>query len=828
MHFLAEPLELLPRFYSGSGPSTLSPDGSILYSCSLSMDNVPKLHATSIKKSIASFQSLVIESSTCGGDVESQDVPIAMIAGDGLLFVSFRVSNMLNVYEVSHEDQISARLHQSIIPHSDNNPVIGMCLFRPDILLTSSTDKTIRVWNIDSGTITLINSIRSNSVTIGMCCYSSDDILVTTSAEGAIRLWNVSTCKPMTNALISNEMTGEAIAGSACFGSKFFLVAYRSGVLIIWNLKSKSIIKRLGLPSGSTNDEITTVASFSYESPEVWIGTPSLGIFRLTSTFQLISSKEFSMGCNKLLVVEGTCGGEALCQMTDDIDLSSRQNSKGSRIVVLGQPTLPTLSIFDWEHKKATPTLTMTTLGDCGEITDLSSMGNCLIFASDSGALFAIGRGKGWPILASKVEDSPMLSLSEGMNGHILSGSKNGTISLWHVYDRNRHPYTEDCEINLEDSVNVGKNVAISGIVLTANDRVFCIGSDGMLRQWTIQSMRLISDSAIMGHSGSTMTSIAACQHMGYTFLITGSQDKTAKIWDASGISPLPKHALTGHTRGIWSVAINAIGHRDPVAFTASADMTIRVWNVNTGTALSVLGGPGVDGSHVGSILRVAFFPPSSEHEEGAYFASCGTDGLVKVWNWRSKTCESTIETKEFCTQKLWSLLVDPRDGRSILAGPGLLFSEISAEVEAKEHATRAQQMEAEQALRNAIALGAMDDAIRLALKNGQPLRFLTLLRQHPNVVDSIIETLPLEQQKLLLEWTSEWVTSRPSDAALCQHLLAQMLKHFPPTLLFEESKRFVSMLPYCQRLWERFDDGLVSLGALDALLASMTTIGLQ
>lgn len=609
---------------------------------------------------------------------------------------------------------------------------------------------------------------------------------------------------------------------------KFFVVAYRSGILVIWDLMSKSIVRKLGLPSSLVQNEITTVASTSHQSREAWIGTSSLGIFRLTSDLQLVSSQELSIRCNKLLFIKKKMEAEVNCSNVETQNgICSDAQLKRLRAVALGLPTLPLISVFDLEDYEKTPILAMTTIGDPGEVTDLASVGNCFIFASDSGALVGIREGKGWPILSSKIEDSPILSLSQGINGRIVSGSKNGTISLWRVHDKSQQPIGGTLQISLQDSVNVGKNVAISGVALTPNDNIFSIGSDGMIRQWSIESTKITSDSAILGHAGATITSIAACKHMGSNLLITGSQDKEAKVWDASGVCPVLKHTLTGHTRSIWSVAIGANTLRAAVAFTASADMTIRVWNADTGAALSVLGGPSVDGSHTGSILRVAIFPPFGDQDESTHIASCGADGLAKVWNWRSRACESTIETKEFCSQKLWSLLIHPQDGRSILAGPGLIFSEISAEVGAREHTARTIQMEAEQALRNAISLGAIDDAVRLALENSQPLRLLALLRQCPNAIDPLIKTLPLERQKKLLGWTSEWITARPSDAALCQHLLALMLNQFPPALLLEEEKKISSMLPYCKRLWERFDDGLISLGALDALLCSMTA-GLQ
>ncbi|MGQ0777575.1 MAG: NACHT domain-containing protein [Pseudonocardiales bacterium] len=62
------------------------------------------------------------------------------------------------------------------------------------------------------------------------------------------------------------------------------------------------------------------------------------------------------------------------------------------------------------------------------------------------------------------------------------------------------------------------------------------------------------------------------------TRLLTGSDDRTARVWDATTAEPL--HQLTGHTSGVWAVAWSPDGTR---LLTGSDDNTARIWDASSG-----------------------------------------------------------------------------------------------------------------------------------------------------------------------------------------------------------------------------------------------------
>src|SRR6266516_735107 len=68
--------------------------------------------------------------------------------------------------------------------------------------------------------------------------------------------------------------------------------------------------------------------------------------------------------------------------------------------------------------------------------------------------------------------------------------------------------------------------------------------------------------------------------------VVTASDDKTARIWDARSGKSLA--VLRGHTDAVVSAAFSPDGKR---VVTASEDYTARVWDARSGTSLAVLRG---------------------------------------------------------------------------------------------------------------------------------------------------------------------------------------------------------------------------------------------
>ena len=98
--------------------------------------------------------------------------------------------------------------------------------------------------------------------------------------------------------------------------------------------------------------------------------------------------------------------------------------------------------------------------------------------------------------------------------------------------------------------------------------------------------------------------------------LVTGSHDKTAKVWDAQTGKEI--FTCKGHTSAVLSVSISPDGRR---IATGSEDKTARLWDAQTGKALLTLNG------HAGVVKSVTFSPDSKRLVTGSW------DHTAKVWN---------------------------------------------------------------------------------------------------------------------------------------------------------------------------------------------------
>ena len=101
--------------------------------------------------------------------------------------------------------------------------------------------------------------------------------------------------------------------------------------------------------------------------------------------------------------------------------------------------------------------------------------------------------------------------------------------------------------------------------------------------------------------------------------IVTGSGDKTARVWDAQTETELLQ--LKGHTDGVWAAAVTPDGAR---VVTGSRDKTARVWDARTGDELLQLNG------HTNWVLAVAVTP------DGARIVTGSADNTARVWDART------------------------------------------------------------------------------------------------------------------------------------------------------------------------------------------------
>jgi WD40 repeat protein len=98
--------------------------------------------------------------------------------------------------------------------------------------------------------------------------------------------------------------------------------------------------------------------------------------------------------------------------------------------------------------------------------------------------------------------------------------------------------------------------------------------------------------------------------------IVTASEDKTARIWDAASSKEVA--VLRGHEESVVSAAFSPDGSR---MATASWDNTARIWDAATGKEIAVLRG------HKESVNSAAFSP------DGSRIVTASRDNTARIWD---------------------------------------------------------------------------------------------------------------------------------------------------------------------------------------------------
>ncbi|KAJ1947287.1 WD repeat protein Lub1, partial [Linderina pennispora] len=198
---------------------------------------------------------------------------------------------------------------------------------------------------------------------------------------------------------------------------------------------------------------------------------------------------------------------------------------------------------------------------------------------------------------------SDVRALAAQGNDALISASRDKTGRLW------KRTTTRDFA---EDSVFIGHTGYVNSVaVLSATTEypsglIATGGADKDINLWDPTDLAQ-PVSKLTGHTDN-VCALAASKD-GKT-LVSGSWDKTAKVWE-NGVL---KHTLQGHAHAVWSVLVLDDGS----VLTGSADKTIRRWV--DGVSKHVYTG------HTDCVRALAVLP-------GVGFVSSGNDSAIRTWS---------------------------------------------------------------------------------------------------------------------------------------------------------------------------------------------------
>jgi U3 small nucleolar RNA-associated protein 13 len=288
--------------------------------------------------------------------------------------------------------------------------------------------------------------------------------------------------------------------------------------------------------------------------------------------------------------------------------------------------------------------------------------------------------------------------------------------------------------------------------------------------------------------------------HEGRLFA-SASQDRSVKIWDVE--EGETQGILKGHKRGVWSVKFAPketpiiVGDSGPAAgkglvLTGSGDKTVKIWSLSDYSCIRTFEG------HTHSILKVAWLniPVSDRGKKYVQVASAGGDGIVKVWDVNTGESACSLDNHE---DRVWALAVHPVTNM-IVSGSGdstvTFWKDTTTATQEASTAAATQFVEQEQELQNYIYSKSYRQAITLALQLNHPGRLLSLFTSvvttSPpeagslsglNAVDEVLCSLSDSQIFTLLLRIRDWNTNNKT-APVAQRILWVLVRSYPATRL--------------------------------------------
>ncbi|GES62542.1 small nucleolar ribonucleo protein complex subunit [Aspergillus terreus] len=334
------------------------------------------------------------------------------------------------------------------------------------------------------------------------------------------------------------------------------------------------------------------------------------------------------------------------------------------------------------------------------------------------------------------------------------------------------------------------------------------------------------------------------------TLFASASQDRTVKIWSIEEGSVIG--VLRGHKRGVWSARFapkgtpvissnNQSSTNRGLIVTGSGDKTIKIWNLSDYSCLLTFEG------HTNSVLKVLWLPPSelstkgeagNDDEEEAepsarknavqarpLVASAAADGLVKVWSPYTGELETTLDNH---TDRVWALASPTPSGSrddvvsasthktsspyAIASGSAdatvTFWTDTTSATYTANMNANAARIEQDQQLENYIRAGAYREAITLALQLNHPGRLLSLftaaidaaddpyateaqkaeransLTGDPSI-DEVLQTLDPENLRNLLLRLRDWNTNARTSR-VSQRILFALFRSYPASTFID------------------------------------------
>jgi WD40 repeat protein len=455
-------------------------------------------------------------------------------------------------------------------------------------IVTGSTDKTAKVWDVQTGQELM--TLRGHSNLVNAVAFSPDDRrLITASFDNTARIWDSATGMELRILkgqdkhglyCVAWSPDGKQIATGECID--YLLAPHALCHCAIWDAQTGKKLRTIkeqaqGFHALSFSPDGKRLAVINEDSmpPQIWDAQTG----------------------RKLLTIKGKPNTSLAVAFSPD----------GKRLIVGSYDN--TAAIYDAQSGQRLLTLT----GHTGRVWSVafSPDGKRVATCSMDKTAKIWDAHSGKELINLKGHTSDLLAVAFSPDGkQIVTGSADHTAKIWDAV--RQHEYT-----TLDEHTPYWLRIACS----PDGKQIATCGVDNRATVWSMQSGTKLFT---LNHGTGV---IAVAYSPDSRRIVTGSNQNTAKVWDAQTGKPLL--TLKGHPGVVIATAFSPDGKR---ILTADLQNAVRIWDAQTGKELFAL--PGDPGNPIYYIASAAYSPDGKYIAYGATNSMAGSlTASLRIWN---------------------------------------------------------------------------------------------------------------------------------------------------------------------------------------------------